>query len=74
MNTNTVVKVVLTASGAKIYNAWMWQFPLQARAPEVEAGHVLETELWQVMQIFGPHIFHGMLETPFVNNEIEILE
>jgi len=34
----------------------------------------LETELWNLMNIFGPYLYMGMTDIPFVKNEMRIME
>lgn len=74
INTNNQVQVILTAYGATIYN--QWQITRGVRLKLVgpkKAGDKLKMGLWQAMQIFGSSIHMGMIEVPFLNNEIEFL-
>jgi hypothetical protein len=66
INLNETVEVVLTKEGAEIYND-RW-YPLVQRynlaVKEYKAGDTLRTQLWSLMQDFGPHIQLGA-KAPF---------
>lgn len=64
INLNVYVEVELTDTGKKI---WI-EYPF-AHPPRIEAAP-RDLQLWELMKIFGPHIFNGMLEVPFVGNTI----
>lgn len=67
INLNVHVEVELTPTGEKIRADHPMANPYRvedgSRAP-------CKFQLWELMQVFGPHIFHGMLEAPFVGNVI----
>jgi hypothetical protein len=73
VNINSRCKVVLTEFGAKTYNEFHSQFK-NYRPKELNVDDVLEDSLWSLMRVFGPSIHLGMIEVPFKNNEIEIME
>ena len=64
MNLNDNVRMKLTNEGIAV---------LEAADVGVHANEegVLETKLWTVMQVFGPHIYHGMTQQFFAYNDIE---
>ena len=71
MNVNDQVSVTLTEEGLRLWDEYHDGYPaLQARARE-EGG--LKTEVWKLMQVFGPHVRMGG-PNHFVNNEIKIVE
>lgn len=72
-NLNAICRITLTATGARIWNARYDAIPQIPKPDPVAAGAVVETELWNVMNYFGPHIYMGMAEVPFHNNQMEIL-
>jgi len=61
LSMNTIVEVHLTEEGRKIYRKHV--------GSSQPVDEVLETELWTLMEIFGPHITHAG-EIFFKNNEI----
>lgn len=65
MNINDNIRVALTRRGAQILNAY--------NGHDIDVS-VVEMQLWDVMAAFGPHLHMGVLETPFVNNVIEIVD
>lgn len=75
MNINDNVQYTLTASGAAIWNARYEDTAMLTKyVPEVmRAGDVVKTQLWYVMQVFGPHIYLGMGEAFCVNCEMEVV-
>lgn len=74
-NLNQSVTVVLTESGAKTHNnRWrsvIARMPAHCRPVEKKAGDKLRTQMWSLMQDFGPSIVIGM-EPPFEGNNIEM--
>lgn len=66
MNLNDSVRITLTDDGIAV---------LEAADVGVHADNegVLEAKLWTVMQVFGPHIHHGMTMQFFEDNEIELI-
>lgn len=71
ININERVKVNLTEYGKKIYSEHYEQFwsANSIYRPE-KLPDMLETELWNLMQIFGDCLFMGNPEIPFVDNKI----
>ncbi len=70
INLNEEVTVGLTEVGFAVYTARIQrildEYP---DAPiKLPSGRVQTMPLWEVMQIFGPLIFHGMKQSPFVGN------
>lgn len=61
INLNTVVRVKLTEKGKEIYNCSDNYKKLK--------DDCLETELWDIMSIFGIYFYNGCT-LPFENNEI----
>jgi len=61
-NMNNTVSVVLTDSGAKVWNArWSDTKLLYRYLPRYfQAGDTLTEQFWVIMQVFGPHIHMGM--------------
>lgn len=68
INLNARVKVGLTEHGYKIYNQHLEQFNQKA---SIEQYHVFQ--LWDLMNVFGSHLYMGC-EIPFVMNTLEIIE
>lgn len=69
-NINAKATVRLTPFGLKVWTdkwAEIGYEPIRLRG-----GNILETELWDLMRTFGPHLFNGAREMPFVRNEIVI--
>jgi hypothetical protein len=65
-NINARVRVTLTQSGVETLR--------RTHSGSYEVAKVWEAELWRVMQVFGPSLYTGMAEMPFVRNELDILE
>lgn len=74
MNINDRVKVTLTAHGAAIYNRRYEEMnlPEKFQPTIVKEGYELNTQLWCLMQDFGPYISVAMI-SPFVGNHVELL-
>lgn len=70
LNMNHMVSVTLTAAGARVYLAWLAQFPGDFRE-KAKAGDKLRMPLWELARIFGPSISMGMPEVHFVDNEVD---
>lgn len=76
-NMNENVEVTLTKFGAKVINddrAEIRKLVPEYAPKAYSEGDVLKDQLWSVMQTFGPHIHMGMVEVPFKDNIITILE
>jgi hypothetical protein len=72
LNLNAKVVVTLTEAGASIFNDHMARYPM--KTPLKVAGDTYRTELWALMQVFGAHIYMGMGEVPFLDNDLEIID
>ena len=73
INLNDEVEVVLTATGAKIYNE-SWKCSVYSRPTPKKEGDILKAQLWGLFQDFGEHLYLGMLEVPFKNCKIYLEE
>lgn len=71
INLNDDFTATLTAKGAEVWNKSFEDVPPKHRPAPVAAGQVIETGLWTLMQVFGPHTWHGMTHTHFVENSIK---
>lgn len=65
-NTNIPVHVKLTEKGKELLNAYYNKYGF---SKEVSFDGYYTFQLWEVMQIFGQHIYIGCT-VPFENNEI----
>lgn len=75
MNLNDRCRVTLTAAGAAQYNVWDAITKYPGWTPKnLKEGDILVEQLWQLFQIFGPGIYLGMPEVPFLSNTIEVVE
>ena len=70
LNVNVMVKINLTEDGYKFYTDWLSQFPNQ-RVPN--KNEVLNLPLWEVMQIFGTHLYNGQTKMFFEDNSLELV-
>lgn len=68
INLNDRVRVRLTPSGKKRYEAFHGHFLQAVHAPEV-----LEVQLHELMHVFGPLMRMGAYEAFFEKNEIELI-
>lgn len=78
INLNKTVKVILTEEGVRRVNAenkyWATKYPTVSafKVDKVyEKGNEYKTQLWSLMNIFGPSMFAGN-ECPFMNCEFFI--
>lgn len=63
-NVNHYVRVKLTSVGWELVkNHWV-QFGLAAPKPTMDTGGWTRWQLWDLMNIFGPHLYNGC-EMPF---------
>lgn len=69
-NVNNRVTVELTDVGLKRWTEY-WE---PYGGPIGLTGRVLETQVWQLMNVFGDMMYNGSMELPFVNNKITIHE
>ena len=72
INLNQQCNVILTAHGAEVYNEYFRE--LHATCKLIELTHLkaedeLSFQLWELMNIFGKHLYNGE-ENCFENNEI----
>lgn len=56
-NLNDTVEVVLTDTGAEIYNKYYENS--KWRDVNVSEGHILRSQLWSIMQVFGEYLYLG---------------
>ena len=72
-NINDTVEVVLTATGAKIYNdVYAVYISIGVSDPKKE-GDILRAQLWSLFQDFGEHLHLGMREVPFKDCKIDFV-
>lgn len=71
LNVNAMVKLHLTEEGHKFYTNWLSQFPNQ-RIPT--KNEVINLPLWEVMQIFGSHLYNGQTKMFFQDNSLEVVK
>ncbi len=64
INTNEDVTVVLTETGERIYRDYYKQWPDLIK---ISKGKKIKTQLWELMSIFGPHMYNGCM-IPFKGN------
>ena len=72
INLNQQCNVILTAHGAEVYNEYFRE--LHAICQQIELTHLkaedeLSLQLWELMDIFGKHLYNGA-ENCFANNDI----
>lgn len=74
MNINDKVKVQLTPFGADIWNKRYdgLNIPVKYLPTKVKSGDFIEPQLWDAMNVFGPHIHLGG-DVPFVDCQMEIM-
>lgn len=70
-NLNAIASVELTDVGLQVYRLHYQGLGLDSSPYEEKyiKNSMLTTELWHIMEIFGPHIYQGC-EVPFKNNQI----
>lgn len=72
INLNSRCDVILTAHGAEVYNKYFRELHATCKLIELtnlKAGDVLSLQLWDLMNIFGKHLYNGA-ENCFANNYI----
>jgi len=75
MNVNDDVWVLLTASGERMWNEY-WKLSSPGGVPDAirksatESDGTIRFQLHQLMHIFGPALYHGSSELPFVDNKV----
>lgn len=74
MNINDKVRVQLTPFGADIWNKRYdgLNIPAEYIPAKVKPGDFIETQLWDAMAVFGPHIGLGK-DVPFIDCQMEIM-
>ena len=72
-NLNAIASVELTNVGLQVYRLYYHKLGLDPSPYEEKyiKNDMLTTELWHIMEIFGPHLYQGC-EIPFKNNQIII--
>lgn len=72
INLNQPCNVILTAHGAEVYNKYFRKLHDTCKLIELtnlKAGVELSLQLWELMSIFGKHLYNGA-ENCFANNDI----
>ena len=72
INLNQPCSVVLTAHGAKVYNEYFRELHATCQLIELtnlKAEDELSLQLWELMNIFGKHLYNGA-KNCFANNDI----
>lgn len=72
INLNQRCDVILTTHGAEVYNKYFRKLHATCKLIELtnlKAGDVLSLQLWDLMNIFGKHLYNGA-ESCFENNDI----
>lgn len=72
INLNQSCNVILTAHGAEVYNEYFCELHATCKLIELtnkQAGDELSLLLWELMSIFGTHLYNGA-ENCFANNDI----
>lgn len=59
--------VTLTAFGKETYEKHFASYGIEKKAPDI-----LETQMWDLMLIFGPVLRAGFANMPFVDNKVDI--
>jgi hypothetical protein len=72
INLNADTTLTLTTDGAHAYNVHYEQYPANVRPPRQVTGSVVNMPLWEVMSIFGPHLYSGG-PSMFESNDINVL-
>jgi hypothetical protein len=70
-NLNDRVRVTLTDAGKKVWVAY--HVGLRVETPALRRDRTIEMPLWELMQIFGPHLRIGFHDLPFVDNRLTFL-
>ena len=72
INLNQPCNVILTAHGAEVYNEYFRKLHAickQVELTNLKAEDELSLQLWELMNIFGKHLYNGA-ENCFANNDI----
>ena len=72
INLNQHCNVILTAYGAEVYNEYFRELHATCKLIELtnlKAEDELSLQLWELMNIFGKHLYNGA-ENCFANNDI----
>lgn len=74
ININDTVTVGLTPYGVKVVKEYYAKYGIAAhdisRLHETDEYVTYQSELWELMQIFGPCLYMGCISMPFVDNII----
>lgn len=73
VNCNALCLVKLTEYGKTVYNQYLNNYNFTPHAFSLY-DDFLQTELWDIMRIFGSCMSMGNPDIPFCNNKITILE
>jgi len=73
VNLNTAVRVQLTRFGRMHWRAFWQSMGLHQSNLEVELHGNLETQLHELMHVFGSTLFMGATDLPFKNNRITLI-
>ena len=72
INLNQPCNVILTAHGAEVYNEYFRELHATCKLIELtnlKAEDELSLQLWELMSIFGKHLYNGA-DICFENNDI----
>jgi len=72
-NINDTVEVLLTATGAEIYNTIRSEWIAKGLSTPKKEGDILRAQLWSLFQDFGEHMYLGMREVPFKDCKIDFV-
>lgn len=70
LNLNECVKVKLTEDGLRLYREYWLKLGLMGNEPRIGADGYYETELWGLMEVFGPELYNGQMKVFFEGNNI----
>jgi hypothetical protein len=71
LNLNAACRVTLTDAGRRWYREHYTALGIERFIPDPIPE---EFTLWELMHVFGPHVYNGCVEIPFVDNQIELLD
>lgn len=77
LNLNCGVITTLTEYGISIVEKEIEENDysgLLAKHYDKENGIIINLPFWKFVKIFGPYIYHQMIEIPFVSNSITIVD
>lgn len=76
INLNQSCNVILTEHGAEVYNEYFRELHAicqQIELTHLKAGDEISLQLWELMNIFGKHLYNGA-ENCFANNDISFYD